>query len=288
MLYMSTIQRISDKFLSIRKKNYTHIEQHKYIQTIKNLETNSHPQGKQIKNALIATQQNLSISDKEWVNKIENERKRLQSNMNPLDDGNLGNGGLFDKKKTIQDACFVSKGRKAGISLYFLTLMTKPTNVIELGTNVGISAAYIGAALQKSKIKGQLVTLDVSPYRQRLAKEVHQNIGLDNISYVQGLFTDTLSSTLENLKTVDLAFIDGHHQYQPTLDYFNQIFEYSTPNAVFVFDDIRWSDGMKKAWVEICADDRLDLIIDLDSVGIGIRSEEKNAKRFHFGPLKLF
>ena len=99
-----------------------------------------------------------------------------------------------------------------------------------------------------------MVTLDASAYRQRLAKEIHANLGLDNISYVTGLFTDTLQPTLTDMGTVDLAFIDGHHQYQPTLDYLEEILKFSTPDTVFVFDDIRWSEGMKQAWDEIRAD----------------------------------
>ena len=42
---------------------------------------------------------------------------------------------------------------------------------------------------------------------------------------------------------MDLACIDGHHQYQPPLDYFEALWRYSRQTAIFVFDDIRWSEG---------------------------------------------
>ena len=170
--------------------------------------------------------------------------------------------------------------------LYLLTRAFSPGKVLELGTNLGISSAYIGAAMKTCQNNGILLTLDASPYRQRLAKEVHHSLGIENVEYIQGFFSDTLKPALDKLQSVDLAFIDGHHQYQPTLDYFEQIYKYSTPNTVFIFDDIRWTPGMKNVWAKIQADERLGLVIDLYSVGLAIPLEEKT-QRFVIGPYYL-
>jgi predicted O-methyltransferase YrrM len=175
----------------------------------------------------------------------------------------------------------------AALLLFSLARTTKPLHVLELGTNVGISSAYLGAALKANGQKGRLTTLEVSPYRLRLAKEVHRNLGIDNISYVKGLFVDVLRPALADLGSVDLAFIDGHHQYQPTLAYFEEIFGFSSPGAVFVFDDIRWSDGMRRAWSRIQADDRLGLIVDLYYLGICARRQPENSQRFVSDPTDL-
>jgi predicted O-methyltransferase YrrM len=145
--------------------------------------------------------------------------------------------------------------------------------VIELGTNVGISSAFIGAALTVNGDSGKLVTLDASPYRQRLARQLHSRLGLRNVTYTAGLFNDTLESVLERSGHVDLAFIDGHHQYQPTLDYLDAILQQATVDCAFVFDDIRWSDGMKQAWTEIMGDPRFGLVMDLGSIGVCIRGD---------------
>ena len=247
----------------------------------------SYPQGIKLKEALDQVSRELPESEQNWIISIENERKRLLCRNELLNDETLGAGGLYDDKVTIKEACMVSKGPKAALMLYLLTRSMKPKSVIELGTNVGISSAYIGAALKVNGENGKLTTLDASPYRQRLAKELHCNLSIDNISYVKGLFTDTLSASLGDMGSIDLAFIDGHHQYQPTLDYFEEIFQYTTPDAVFVFDDIRWSDGMKKAWYKIQTDDRLCLILDLFSVGICVPCQETVSQRYVLPPLHL-
>ncbi len=152
--------------------------------------------------------------------------------------------------------------------LYRIIRELRPKQVIELGTNVGISAAYIAAALKENGDGGRIITLDSSQYRQALARSLHASLGLDNVTYVQGLFSDTLKQTLAENPPCDLAFIDGHHQYEPTLEYYNQVLEHCSDHAVLVFDDIRWSDGMKKAWRHIQADQRFELVVDLQSVGL--------------------
>jgi predicted O-methyltransferase YrrM len=147
--------------------------------------------------------------------------------------------------------------------LYSLAAEYRPKSIIELGTNVGISSAYLAAA------GGHVTTLDVSRYRLRLAERLHRETGL-SIDRVQGYFTDTLDDTLADIAPVDMAFIDGHHQYQPTLDYFEAIAAKASPGCVFLFDDIRWSGGMKKAWAKLKSDPRFETVADLGGMGIGI------------------
>lgn len=252
--------------------------------TLKQLEDNPYSRGGQIAQALRAFQEKLHESDRDWVEKIESERKHLLSCQEPLVDGSLGEAGLYDKNKTIEQACSVSKPPKQALQLFLLTRFIRPSNVIELGTNVGISSACIAAAMKLNGQENKLVTLDASPYRQRLAKEIHRHLGLDNVSYIKGLFADTLKPSLMELNSIDLAFIDGHHQYQPTLDYFEEILQFSTPDAVFVFDDIRWSDGMNKAWSRIRSDNRLGLIVDMSILGVCVRRQPEIPQRFVFNP----
>lgn len=255
---------------------------------LRQLASTPYSQGVQIAEAINLLQRKLSHPDREWIGKIEAERKRLLGRGDPLIDGSLGEGGLYDKGKTIQRVCMASKPAKQALLLFWLTRVLKPLSVIELGTNVGISSAYIGAALKLNRQNGRMITLDASPYRQRLAKEVHRNVGIDNISCVEGLFTDTLIPSSKELGAIEMAFIDGHHLYQPTLDYFEEILKLSASNAVFIFDDIRWSDGMRKAWSEIQADDRLGVVVDLGSVGVSSRRQADISRRFVLDPISAF
>lgn len=238
------------------------------------------PEGKQIVQALNAFKKPLPESERSLIQQIETERVGLLKQHNPLVDGSLGDGGLYDKRATVSSACKVSKHPRQCLLMYQLIRIFKPKTVIELGTNVGISSAYQAGALSVNGREGRLVTLEASAYRLRLAKRLHRTIGLENVSYVQGLFSDTLAQTLEELGTIDFAFIDGHHEYEPTLNYFEAIWKHAQSSAVFVLDDIRWSGGMLKAWSQIQKDKRLSFAVDLDSMGICIGAQEPESEPY--------
>lgn len=193
--------------------------------------------------------------------KIEAWRDRALSDNSPLVDGTLP---LADYDAgTTADAARVSRRGVGARILYSIAAEYQPQTILELGTNIGISAAYLAAA------GGNVTTLDASAYRLRLARQLHDSIGL-KVSHIHGKFIDTLPDVLKQLPPVDLAFIDGHHQYQPTLDYFEMISAKAAPGCVFLFDDIRWSVGMWKAWKKLKADPRFEMTADLAGMGVAI------------------
>jgi predicted O-methyltransferase YrrM len=169
--------------------------------------------------------------------------------------------------------------------MYLLVREFQPAQAIELGTNVGISSAYQAAGLQ-TNASGRLVTLEASPYRLRLAKELHGRVGLRALDYRQGLFTETLDDAVADFGPFDFVFIDGHHQYEPTLDYFERVWRRSHDDALFVFDDIRWSEGMQRAWAKLQADPRVALALDLYTVGVCVVAREPQTRRCVLTPFR--
>jgi predicted O-methyltransferase YrrM len=199
----------------------------------------------------------------EMATRIEAGRSALEQDHAILAAGDLGEPGIYDAGKTISEACAASKPPRQAQFLHALARTFAPSKVLELGTNLGVSSAYIASA-----IPGTLTTLESSPYRLRAARGLHHDLGIDNVRYVQGLFDDTLETAIP--EGVEFAFIDGHHQYEPTLRYFDMIAKHAVEGAVFVFDDIRWSTGMKQAWARLCEDNRFGLIVDVRTMGICI------------------
>lgn len=194
---------------------------------------------------------------------IEGRRAALLKDHSPLADGSLGRGGPYDANQTVASACRVSKRAAPARLLYSLAAEYRPETLIELGTNVGISSAYFAAA------GCNVTTLEASPYRLQVARKLHKSLELD-IEYVEGLFSETLGPTLDRIAPVERAFIDGHHQYRPTLEYFETIAAKSAPGCVFIFDDIRWSDGMKRAWAELRKNPAFGTVADIGDMGVAI------------------
>jgi predicted O-methyltransferase YrrM len=73
---------------------------------------------------------------------------------------------------------------------------------------------------------------------------------------------------IDTLDTVDFVFVDGNHQKQATLNYFEWCLPKVTENTLLIFDDIYWSEGMKEAWTQIKAHPDVTVTIDLFWIGL--------------------
>ena len=232
------------------------------------------PAGRRIALALAALRDDRIEAENPTLVAIEKERRSLLACHEPLVDGSLGEASPFDRDTRVSDACRVSKSPRPARFLYHLVKAFAPQRCIELGTNVGLSSAYQAAALADAEAGGRLVTLEGSPYRLRIAREVHGRLGLGEVDHRQGAFADTLDDAIEAFGPFDYAFIDGNHHLEPTLDYFERIWRHATDEALFVFDDIRWSEGMERAWSQLRRDPRVALSVDLESVGLCVVKRE--------------
>ncbi len=227
-----------------------------------------------------------------WIEEIEALRARLGSSTTRVSVTDYG-AGSRDSDLTAEE---MYRGRVVGrtvgevarktskpypwsLLLFKLIRKFKPSTCLELGTSLGISAAYQAAALRLNR-EGEVVTLEGAESSAALARENFRGLGLDNAIMVVGRFQDTLDSALDRHGPIDFAFIDGHHDEQATLSYFEQIYPFLSERAVLVFDDISWSEGMKRAWSTIEADERIQLSVGLSQLGIcfpsGSIEQERN------------
>ena len=206
--------------------------------------------------------------DCEPVARIEAFRRRWQSSEQPLVDGSLGDGPEWDRGVSLARAVRASKGFRPATLLHLLVQALRPAQVLELGTNVGISAAYVAAALAEQGDRGRLMTLEASPYRLRIARSLHRELGLVNIDYREGLFDQTLEAALEDVPSIDLAFLDGNHRYEPTVRYFEIVTEKAGDRCLVVLDDIRLSEGMRRAWRDIRRHPGVAIAVDLYSMAL--------------------
>jgi hypothetical protein len=78
-----------------------------------------------------------------------------------------------------------------------------------------------------------------------------------------------------------MFLIDGHHAFQPTLDYADLIFEKANQGSVLLFDDIHWSKEMEAAWSDIQQHPSVTLTIDLFFIGLVFINPDFKVKQ-HF------
>jgi predicted O-methyltransferase YrrM len=218
-------------------------------------------------------------SNDENCKNIEQLRKELCQSEETIKITDFGAGSHVNDNKTrkVKDVAKNSaKNAKFGKLLYRIVKYFKPKNIIELGTSLGISSLYLAKANNDSKI----YTFEGCPETAKIAQQNFNNLNAKNTSITLGDFNITLDNKLEEINSIDLAFIDGNHQEQPTIAYFEKCLKYSNNETIFIFDDIHWSKGMENAWEHIKKHNKTTLTIDLFFVGIVFIKTELSKEDF--------
>lgn len=218
-------------------------------------------------------------SDDQNCKNIEQLRRSLCKLEDTIKITDFGAGSHVNDNKTrkIKDVAKNSaKNSKFGKLLYRITQFYKPNNILELGTSLGISSLYLAKANQNS----QVFTFEGCPETANIAEQNFKKLNTNNINITLGDFNKTINSKLEEIKTIDLAFIDGNHQEKPTIDYFEKCLKYSNNDTIFIFDDIHWSEGMENAWGYIKGHQKTTLTIDLFFVGVVFIKSELSKENF--------
>lgn len=165
--------------------------------------------------------------------------------------------------------------------LYLITKKLNNPEILEIGTNLGISGSYLLEAIKDRN--GHFTTMEGLPQLCEIAENQFKSIiPSNNFEVVQGLYDDTFPKVLKKEQDFNLLFIDGNHKKTPTLQYFNDLKSKTTSPSIFIFDDIYWSEEMKEAWNIIKSDTDVNFTIDLYEQGIVIIDKDENAKNKHF------
>lgn len=147
-------------------------------------------------------------------------------------------------EKNIADVCMTGLKNEWVHYLYMLVKTLKPKVILELGTCCGFSSIYMSKASGISEIH----TLEGAKAVAGIARENMAALECANILVHEGRFQDTLPNILPLIRQIGVAFIDGHHDQDATLRYYNLILPFMEAGGIMLFDDIAWSKGMREAW----------------------------------------
>jgi len=185
----------------------------------------------------------------------------------PLPTGAVEHQNKIQHKSVSSLTKRTSKSPKLAQLLFRIVNHYQLTQMLELGTSMGISGAY----LAKGNIQGELLTIEGAPAVAEQAQQHFNQLGIQNITQVIGNFDVVLPKILENrTQPFDLVYLDGNHRYEATTQYFSWLLPHMKTDkiALMIFDDIHWSAGMEKAWKEITAHPSVFMSIDLFFLGI--------------------
>ncbi|GGC72790.1 hypothetical protein GCM10011387_27860 [Pedobacter quisquiliarum] len=200
-------------------------------------------------------------------NIIEAQRKKLLQDDTMIQVTDLGAGSHLNKdrtKKVKEIAKNALKSPALAQLIHRLAKFSNPKSVIELGTCLGITSAYLSTAAPEASV----ITIEGCPQTAAVAKQNFEDLKLNNIRLEVGNFDHILPGILAEQQQLDFVYIDGNHRKDATLNYFNWCLPKVHENTMLIFDDIYWSAGMKEAWAAIKAHPQVTVTIDLFWIGL--------------------
>lgn len=165
---------------------------------------------------------------------------------------------------------------KQGKLLHRIASWFRPEMIVELGTGLGLSTLYLATGSPDTPLH----SVEGNTQRATFAAQLVSRFMLGPVSIHWGDMDDKLKDILPLMPGRYLAYVDGNHQYEPTVRYVRSLMERAGEEAVIVLDDIYWSRGMNRAWREIISWPECRVSIDLFHMGILLLRKDLHSESF--------
>uniref|UniRef100_F4C3B0 O-methyltransferase n=1 Tax=Sphingobacterium sp. (strain 21) TaxID=743722 RepID=F4C3B0_SPHS2 len=207
------------------------------------------------------------FSTKPYEKEIERKRQALKKDTRIITVTDYGAGSMMNNGKQKAVGLIAKnalKPKRVAQLIARLANRFAPVTIIELGTCLGITTAY----LAKANPNASITTVEGCPETAAVARQTLDELGASQVQLKIGNFDIILPQLIQEQEKIDFLFLDGNHRKEATLNYFYHCLPKVHEQTVLIFDDIYWSDGMKEAWQEIKNHPQVTLTIDLFFIGL--------------------
>jgi predicted O-methyltransferase YrrM len=208
---------------------------------------------------------------------LKQYRQSLYQNSNSITISDFGSGSkIFKSNKRVISKMAKTSGitSKRAKLLFRMARYFNSKNILELGTSLGLATS----ALSLGHKQASITTIEGCPETAKIAQEQFRTLQLNNIQVMVSTFEKAIPELTSN--PYDLAYIDGNHTKEATINYFELLLPTATNNSVFIFDDIHWSKGMTEAWDII--KNHPAVTVSIDTFFWGIIFFRKEQAKEHF------
>jgi len=180
-------------------------------------------------------------------------------------DFGAGSKKMHSPTRRLRDIALVAGSSYADMKrLYRLSKYFKPNSILELGTSLGKSAF----AMALGNPNTYVITVEGDSKIADIAKKMWRKFKLENVEVYNQKFDDFIDDLNRSNQKFDMIFLDGHHQYEPTIRYFEKLQQHIHNDTVVMVDDIYWSDEMQQAWQDLKRHKNVKQSIDTYHFGI--------------------
>ncbi|QAA81353.1 class I SAM-dependent methyltransferase [Aequorivita sp. H23M31] len=208
---------------------------------------------------------------------LKSHRKALKQDASVITTVDHGQGSRIfkhpDRKISVVYKKVGMKGKRQKL-LYRLAAYLKCETMLEFGTSLGLGTVPLALSNEFAYVH----TVEACENTTKIAERYFSKFGLSNIQIHQKTFKEFLE--YDPKEKYDLIFIDGDHNGERTIAYFNSLLNHIHNNSVIIFDDIYWSKGMTEAWETIRAHEKVTVSIDTFQWGIVFFRKEQRKEHF--------
>ncbi len=182
---------------------------------------------------------------------IERKRRELIQSREVIQRHDFGAGSSYHQ---VQHTSSISRIARRALSLpfqcrflYRLVDFSKARQIVEFGTSLGISSAYLGInspTLRVDTVEGDSEVANV-------AQKVFDQLRLDNVHLHNMTFDSFIAKGLSEDRRIDLLFLDGHHTSAALLKYYHALKPCMSDQTIIMVDDIYWSADMTDGWKKL-------------------------------------
>ena len=178
------------------------------------------------------------------------------------------------KETTIAELAKQSLPDKYNQLLFRIIAYFKPKSILEIGSSLGISTAYLAAANENNQVDGvesnELVAI--------ISKQNFRELSLQNVS-IETLLDTLLTEAKRDKKTYDLIFVNDISE--GISDIYLKISSLLNEDTIVVFRDINSSSAINKSWTKIKHQATITISIELFGMGFVFFRKEQ-LKKEHF------
>ncbi len=198
---------------------------------------------------------------------IEKLRSELVRDMRSIPITDLGVGSVLNKSKQKKVSTLARnslKATKVDQLIHRLVADVNPVNIIELGTCLGITTAYLAKAAPNARV----ISIEECPETVAIALENLEKLQIQNTEICVGNFDELLPAIIKNIPELDLILINGSHTKEAILNYFQWCLPKLSERSIMIFDHIHRSKEMNEAWEYIKGQPKVSVTIDLFQIGL--------------------
>ncbi len=204
-------------------------------------------------------------------------RKRLYEDNSLIEVSDFGAGSRVfktNRRRLNRIAKVAGISKKRQWLLFRLSRYLGATDVLELGTSLGLGTI----ALALSNPKAKVISVEGCGQTAKKAQIFLDEFAIENVSIKVERFEDLFGKIPD--RPFDLIYLDGNHSGEATLRYFEQLKGKLHNDSVVILDDIYINSGMTAAWNSIRKDKKVRVSIDTFYWGLAFFRKEQKKQHF--------